>query len=117
MLKRVTHLLAAFRRTAVYTWLCLFIVLVGAGLLVRALWGILAGSALHGPGHAAHLSDLSGSIVMRELGVRLPVPFHVMAVGLFLQRFRLSPRWRRFAWWAVVVSGVWLGLALLARWM
>jgi len=114
MLKRITHSMAAFRRTAVYPWLCLFIMLVGAGLLVRALWGILAGPALHGSEQAA-ATDVSGADVMRELSVRLPVPFHVIAVGLFLLRFRLSTAWRRVAWWAVVVSGLWLGLALLFR--
>ncbi len=46
------------------------------------------------------------------LGLALPVPFHVISVGLILQRRWLSPAWARGAWIATVVSGCWLGLAL-----
>lgn len=47
------------------------------------------------------------------LGLSLPVPMHVIAVGLILQKKRLARGWARLAWWAVVFSGCWLGAALL----
>jgi hypothetical protein len=49
------------------------------------------------------------------LGLSLPVPMHVIAVGLFLQKKRLARGWARLAWWAVVFSGCWLGAALLFK--
>ncbi len=49
------------------------------------------------------------------LGLSLPVPMHVIAVGLVLQRKWLNRRWARAAWWAAVFSGCWLGLALMAQ--
>ena len=45
-------------------------------------------------------------------GLSVPVPLHVMAVGLFLQLKHLSPGWRKTVRFAVVISGCWLGLAL-----
>lgn len=49
------------------------------------------------------------------LGLSLPVPMHVMAVGLILQKKWLTRGWVRLAWWAVVFSGCWLGAALLFK--
>jgi hypothetical protein len=49
------------------------------------------------------------------LGLSLPVPMHVMAVGLILQKKWLTRGWARLAWWAVVFSGCWLGAALLFK--
>ena len=48
-------------------------------------------------------------------GLSVPVPLHVMAVGLFLQLKQLSPGWRKTARFAVVISGLWLGLALAIK--
>ncbi|MGD9300727.1 MAG: hypothetical protein PVI13_04090 [Desulfobacterales bacterium] len=51
------------------------------------------------------------------LGLSLPVPLHIISVGLVLQLRWLSPRWARGTRWAVVISGCWLGLALAIRWL
>ena len=51
------------------------------------------------------------------LGLGLPVPLHVIAIGLVLQLRWLSPWWTKFAGWAIVISGCWLGLALAIRWL
>ena len=45
----------------------------------------------------------------------LPVPLHVIFVGLIVQKRWLSPSWARFAWVGVASSGVWLGISLLVR--
>jgi hypothetical protein len=109
--------IAAVRRSPLFRGVCLLMMLVGFGLLIRALLGIVGGRP---PGDmaAAVSAGMPGWLEYAfSLGVSLPVPFHVMAVGLFLQRDRLSPVWRRGAWWGVVISGLWLGLALLVKWV
>jgi hypothetical protein len=49
------------------------------------------------------------------LALMMPIPFHVMAVGLILQKRYLSQTWKRIAWFSVVISGCWLGLSLFIR--
>ena len=49
------------------------------------------------------------------LTLSLPVPFHVIAIGLILQRRWLPHRWARIAWISIVVSGCWLGAALVIK--
>jgi succinate dehydrogenase/fumarate reductase cytochrome b subunit len=85
------------------------VILVGLFLLVKILYNAASGSL------AAQLvaaSQESWIERMAALGLSLAVPFHVISVGLILQRRWLSPPWTRAAWIAVVVSGCWLGLAL-----
>lgn len=50
------------------------------------------------------------------LGLSLPVAFHVFSIGLILQLRWLSPIGAQAARFAIVVSGCWLGLALVIRW-
>ena len=45
----------------------------------------------------------------------LPVPLHVIFIGLVLQKRWLSPAWARFAKVGIVTSGLWLGLALAMK--
>ncbi len=49
------------------------------------------------------------------LGLSLPVPLHVISVGLIVQKRWLSPPWAKAAWYAVVISGCWLGTSLAVR--
>jgi hypothetical protein len=44
-----------------------------------------------------------------------PVPLHVISVGFVLQRRWLSPHGRRIVWLAVIISGCWLGVALVIK--
>jgi hypothetical protein len=46
------------------------------------------------------------------LVLALPIPFHVISVGLLLQRRWLPYSWSRIAFLATVISGCWLGAAL-----
>lgn len=52
---------------------------------------------------------------LAALALELPVPFHVMSVGLVIQKRWLTRRWARVAWYAALVSGCWLGAALAVR--
>ena len=54
----------------------------------------------------------SGVVNAWAFGLSVPVPFHMIAVGLILQKRWLSPEWRKAAWYGAAVSGLWLGLAL-----
>ena len=90
------------------------VILVGLFFLARVLYDSLNGDltqryvapASEAPIHSAYALFLS-----------LPIPLHIIAVGLVLQLKWLSPPWRRAARWAVVVSGCWPGLALAIRWL
>jgi len=46
----------------------------------------------------------------------LAVPFHVVSVGFFLMRARLSPLHAFMTRIAVVTSGCWLAASLVIRW-
>ena len=85
------------------------IVVVGLVLLIRILYNAFAGSL------AGEIFPQSqGSWIMNgyALGLILPVPFHVISIGLILKKKWLSPFWARTAWFAIVISGCWLGTAL-----
>jgi len=45
----------------------------------------------------------------------LPVPLHMIFIGLIVQKKWLSPPMARFAWVGIVSSGMWLGVSLLVR--
>ena len=57
----------------------------------------------------------SGAWTAGAIALSLPVPFHVIAIGLILQRRWLPERWARVAWISIVVSGCWLGAALAIK--
>ena len=85
------------------------IIAAGLLLLVKVIYSAATGSLsvqLFAQPHGSWL------LTMYALGLSLPVPFHVISVGLFLKRRWLSPFWAKAAWAAVVMSGCWLGAAL-----
>jgi hypothetical protein len=85
------------------------VILVGLFLLIKILYNAATGSLtalLFAASQESWIKHVSA------LGLSLPVPFHVISVGLILQKRWLSPPWARFAWIAVAVSGCWLGVAL-----
>jgi len=85
------------------------VVVVGLLLFARIIHDAAAGS-LTAPVFGR--PQVSWTCQIYALGLALPVPFHVISVGLILQRRWLSPPWARGAWIATVISGCWLGLAL-----
>ena len=85
---------------------------VGLYLFARMIYGAVNGFP------AAPFVNKSQGVVSNTLfalALGLPVPFHVISVGLLLQRRWLSPSWARIAFPAVVISGGWLGVALLTK--
>ena len=88
------------------------IIFVGLFLLAKILYDAATG-ALSAQLFAA--SPESWTRHAAALGLGLPLPFHIISVGLILKRKWLSPLWRKIAWIAAVVSGCLLGVALLIK--
>jgi hypothetical protein len=91
-----------------------FVILTGIFLLGKVLFNSADGVLVQhyfGPSQGGRLENIYA------LGLGLPVPLHVISVGLVLQLRWLSTPWAKGARWAVVVSGCWLALALGIRWL
>lgn len=86
--------------------------LVGVCLLVLVVrdWfnGILTGEFFPDTTHT-YKHHLGGLLLA------LPVPLHVIFIGLIVQKKWLSPPMARFAWVGIVSSGMWLGVALAVK--
>ncbi len=90
------------------------VILIGFFLLGRALCSSASAAATQqyfGTSPESWLKNVCA------LGLSLPVPLHIISVGLVLQLRWISPRRAKVARWAVAVSGCWLGLALVIRWL
>ena len=85
------------------------VIAAGLLLLAKVIYNAVTGSL-----SVQLFSRSQGSwlLTMYALGLSLPIPFHVISVGLILKRRWLSPFWAKAAWPAVVMSGCWLGVAL-----
>jgi len=90
------------------------IILIGFFLLGRILYYGLSGVLAQ-----QYFTQSQGSVIenVYALGLSLPIPLHIIAVGLVLQLRWLSPIWAQGTRWAIVVSGCWLCLALAIRWL
>ncbi len=88
------------------------VVMAGVFLLARVLCGAITGSLI-----PQVVSESAGPWMGTTfaLGLALPIPFHVISIGLFLQRRWLPVRWAKAARLATVISGCWLGVALCAK--
>jgi len=87
-------------------------VAVGLFLLVRVIYHAASGSLV------AQLfpeSQQSWANNLYAIGLSLPVPLHVISIGLVLQHRWLPPHWIQIAWLAAVISGCWLGVALMIK--
>jgi hypothetical protein len=90
------------------------VILIGLFFLARVLYRGLYGDLVR-----QYFASAPDALIHRAyaLLLSLPIPLHIIAVGLVLQLKWLSRPWRRAARWAVVISGCWLGLALAVRWL
>lgn len=87
-------------------------IILGVFLLARVLYGVADGSL------AAQLLPESRGILwntVTALGLGLPIPLHVISVGLVLQRRWLPDWWAKISVPAVVISGCWLGAVLAIK--
>jgi hypothetical protein len=88
---------------------------VGVALLLRLLYWLVSG-ALGGEELPSHEPGWTRTLL--ALALSLPVPLHVISIGLILQRRWLTPSWARVARIGILASGMWLGVALAIRaWM
>ena len=84
-------------------------ILVGLYLFASMIYGAANGS-LDARLFPESQESLSNTLVALALG--LPVPFHLISVGLLLQRRWLPHSGARISFLAVVISGCWLGTAI-----
>jgi len=85
---------------------------VGFFLLIRVIYQAITGELIEDLN-----TDLGKNIknTWFALGIGLPVPFHVISIGMILQKKWFTKRWKKIAWICIVTSGVWLGIALLVK--
>jgi len=86
--------------------------MLGVFLLVRVIYQAASGSLL------AQLfpeSQQSWANNLYAIGLSIPIPLHVISIGFVLQRRWLPPHWIPIAWLAVVISGCWLGVAVVIK--
>ncbi len=57
----------------------------------------------------------SFALTIAAFALRLPIPLHIMAIGLIVQKPYLSRPLAKFSWFFIVTSGCWLGLSLAIR--
>jgi hypothetical protein len=99
--------------TKIFRLLANAAIMVGVFLLARVIYatfdGILASQPPESPGIFWDTAV--------ALGLGLPIPLHIIAVGLVLQRRWLPRWWARISVPAVVVSGCWLGAALAIKFL
>jgi hypothetical protein len=88
------------------------VVAVGLLLLVRVIYHAANGSLVAQLFPESQQSWISN---LYAIALSLPVPLHVISVGFVLQRRWLPPHWTRIVWLAVVISGCWLGVALVIK--
>jgi len=88
------------------------VVAVGLLLLVRVIYHAANGSLVAQLFPESQQSWISN---LYAIALSLPVPLHVISVGFVLQRRWMPPHWIRIAWLAVVISGCWLGVALVIK--
>ena len=94
----------------VYRVLTTAVSLVGTYLLFRVVHSASVGTLPETVFSAP--PPWAGTGTLLALALSLPVPFHVISIGLVLQKRWLPTTAARIAWFAIVTSGVWLGLAL-----
>ncbi len=98
--------------TTVFRTVANVIIVVGLCLLAKVLYNAATGSLA-----ARFFSQSPGSWLdtVCALGLALPIPFHVISIGLLVQKRWLSPLGVKIAWFAIVISGCWLGVCLAIR--
>lgn len=88
------------------------IILAGITVLFRILYDAAGGSL---PMKVFGKPQTMWVHGLYALGIELPIPFHIISIGLIIQRRWLSPPWNRISRYAIVISGFWLGAALAVK--
>jgi hypothetical protein len=97
---------------AIVKKVALAIVLAGLIVLLRVVYDAAVGSL---PMKVFDTPQTTWVLGLCALGLELPIPFHMISIGLIIQRRWLRPPWDRISWFAIVISGFWLGAALAAK--
>ncbi|MBT8358282.1 MAG: hypothetical protein KJO61_10985 [Deltaproteobacteria bacterium] len=88
------------------------IIFTGLVLLILVLYNAALGTLSNLVFEGSTDSSLWNVIA---IGLSLPVPLHVISIGLLLQKKWLPHRWVKISWIAIILSGCWLGIALFIK--
>ncbi|MCP4370163.1 MAG: hypothetical protein GY797_18920 [Deltaproteobacteria bacterium] len=88
------------------------VVAIGFFLLIQTLYHAAFGTLAK-----TVFGNSPGSFIWNAaaIGLSLPIPLHVISIGLILQKKWLPTRWVKATWIAIVFSGCWLGVALFIK--
>ncbi len=88
------------------------IITTGLVLLILVLYKAATGTL----SNTVFVSSADSSIWnVTAIGLSLPVPLHVISIGLLLQKKWLPHRWVKISWIAIVLSGCWLGMGVFIK--
>lgn len=96
-------------------WISPTVMAVGVFLFLRLAYGAISGSLIAEYYDHLHAGTKPMLYLLLSLALALPVPLHVISIGLILRRKLLSPIWAKLAWFSIVISGCWLGVSLVIR--
>jgi len=96
-------------------WISLTVMAVGVFLFLRLVYGAINGSLIAEYYDHLHAATKPNRYLLLSLVLGLPVPLHVISIGLILRRKLLPPIWAKLAWFSIVISGCWLGASLAIR--
>ena len=89
-----------------------FISIVGFGLLIDVILEASSGVLIEDI-----FPEYNKTFTYKTLALllALPVPFHVISIGMILQKRWLTEKLRRIAWISIFTSGIWLGIAIIVK--
>lgn len=86
------------------------IIITGMILLFKLFYNAACGSL---PNQVFGRAQYFWTDTFWALGLRLPIPLHIISIGLIVQRKWFSHTWNRISWYAITLTGMWLGAALI----
>ena len=95
-----------------FRWLCAFIIAIGILLLIKVFyeaWNDMLVATIFTQEQADSNPALYS---FYAFCLSLAIPYHVISIGLILQRKWLSHTWKKIALFAIVTSGCWLGTSV-----
>ena len=88
------------------------IALAGVGILADVIFEACSGELIE-----QLLPEYNKTLAHKTLALllALPVPFHVISIGMIIQKRWLPVKLKRITWISIISSGIWLGIALIIK--
>jgi len=82
---------------------------VGIVLLIRMCYHIPTGDLVKNYNSGWEVNTRN---TLLAIALFLPIPLHVISIGMIIQKRWLTLKMKKIAWYSIVSSGMWLGIAL-----